>query len=110
MKEFFEIIWNILVLYNLIWFVYSFLNVKFVDKILIRSELTHFNFYERMSFVVLTIFLIIGLFVNTTIALLLVVLTLFRELVLTLKIKNNFKRALIMLEIFADIALIYTLL
>jgi len=110
MKEFLEIIWNILILYTLIWFVYSFINVSYINKILSRYEIDHFNFYERLSLKIFTIFLIIGLFVNFTIILLLIMMSLIRELVLVLKIDIRFKRALIMLEIFIDIALIYTLI
>jgi hypothetical protein len=110
MKEFLNIIWNILIIYQIIWHLYSILNLKYVYKFAHKSNLNKYNFYERTSLIFFTIFILIGVFINFYIFITILILSFLLEFVVNSNLKIKTKGYLIRLENILIIILLYFLL
>jgi hypothetical protein len=110
MKLFLSNIWNILIIYQIIWHLYSFINLQYIYKIAHKSKLSEFNLYERTSLKLFTIFTLIGIFINFYIFILILMLSFIIEFVISSNLIIKTKGYLIRLEIILILILIYLLL
>ena len=109
-NEIIHFLFNIVLIYLIIWEIYCFINSNFIYGIIKKHQLKYFNKYERISMIGFTLFIIIELFINFKVSILIIALTLIHEFILNTKLSYFIKEQMLRLVFLLNILLLFYLL